>query len=123
MSELSSAQKGFVVRLLILGGLFAGGLILRLIAQGLMGGIENVADMDVFSWISMFSGLAFSIATPVMAIVTLRYGRRHAAAIREHAGLSRLLTIYRILFWLAVLCALLVAAGLMWLATHLGPVR
>jgi len=123
MSELSPVQRGFLIRLGIFVGMLAGGLILKLIAQGLMGGIENVADMNVFSWISMISGVAFSIAAPVMAIVTLRYGRRHAAAIREHAALSRLLTIYRILFWLAVICALLVAAGLIWLGTHLGPVR
>jgi len=107
----------------ILGGLLVAGLALRLVADGLIAGMETTADMNVFSWISMFSGLAFSIATPVMAIVTLRYGRRHEAAIREQAKLSRLLTIYRILFWLAVVCILLVAAGLVWLGTHIGPVR
>jgi polyferredoxin len=123
MVHLSSSQKGFVVRMGVLGGMLVAGLILRLIAEGLISGMETTADMGIFSWISMFSGLAFSIATPVMAIATLRYGRRHEAAIREHAGLSRLLTIYRILFWLAVICVLLVAAGLIWLATHIGPVR
>jgi len=123
MPVLNPAQKGFLVRMGMLGGILAGGLVLRLVADGLIAGMETTADMNVFSWIGMFSGLAFSIVTPVMAIVTLRYGRRHEAAIREHAGLSRLLTIYRILFWLAVVCVLLVAAGLIWLGTHIGPVR
>ncbi len=123
MPVLNLVQKGFLVRMGVLVGILAGGLVLKLIAEGLIAGMETTADMDIFSWISMFSGLAFSIATPVMAIVTLRYGRRHEAAIREHAGISRLLTIYRILFWLVVISVLLVAAGLMWLGTHIGPVR
>jgi len=123
MEGLSSSQKGFVVRMSVLGGILAAGLLLRLIAEGLVSGMETTSDMDMFSWMSMFSGLAFSIATPVMAIATLRYGRRHEAAIREHTGLSRLLTVYRILFWLAAICVLLVVTGVIWLGMHIGPVR
>jgi len=123
MPVLNPAQKGFLVRMGILGGILAGGWILKMIAEGLVAGMESTADMDVFSWISMFSGLAFSVATPVLAIVTLRYGRSHEADIREHAGFSRLLTIYRILFWMVVVAVLLVGAGLIWLGTHIGPVR
>lgn len=103
--------------------ILAGGWILGMMAEGLMGGIQSAADMSVYSWLSMFSGLAFAIASPVMAVVTLRYGRRHEAAIREHAKLSSLLTMYRILFWLAAIGALLLAAFVIWLGTHIGPVR
>jgi len=117
MEHLSSSQKGFVGRMSVLGGILIAGLVLRLIAGGLISGMETTADMG------MFSGLAFSTATPVMAIATLRYGRRHEAAIREHTGLSRLLTVYRILFWLAAICVLLVVTGVIWLGMHIGPVR
>ncbi len=120
---LNPAQKGFLVRIGMLGGILVGGLILKLIAEGLITSMETTVDMDIFSWIGLFSGVVFSIVTPVMAIVTLRYGRRHEAGIREHVGLSRLLTIYRILFWLTIVFVLLVAAGLIWLGTYLGPVR
>ncbi len=123
MPVLNHAQKGFLVWIGILGGILVAGLILKLIAGGLIASMETTADMAMFSWIGMFSGVLFSIVTPVMAIVTLRYGHRHEAGIREQVGLSRLLTIYRILFWLAVVSMLLVAAGLIWLGTHLGPVR
>ncbi len=123
MPVLNTVQKGFLVRIGMLGGILVAGLVLRLIAEGLIAGMETTADMDMFSWIGMFSGLTFSIVTPVMAIVTLRYARRHEAGIREHADFSRLLTIYRILFWLAVVSILLVGAGLIWLGAHLGPVR
>jgi len=107
----------------MLGGMLISGLILRLIADGLIAGMETTADMNIFSWIGMFSGMAFSIATPVVAIIALRYGRKHEADIREHAGLSRLLTVYQILFWLAAICILLVVAGVIWLGMHIGPVR
>ncbi|NOZ37893.1 MAG: hypothetical protein GXP11_07485 [Gammaproteobacteria bacterium] len=123
MSGLNFAQKGFLVRLGILGGILVGGLLLRLVTEGLMGGIQNTEDMNVFSWLSMFSGQVFTIAMPVMAFVTLRYGRRHEAAIRAHAKLSRLLTVYRILFWLVVACTLLIIIFVLWLGTHIGPVR
>ncbi len=123
MSGLNFAQKGFLVRLGLLGGILAGGTILRLTAEGLMGGIQNTEDMHVFSWLSMFSGLVFMIAMPVMAFVTLRYGRRHETVIREHAKLSHLLTVYRILFWLVVACTLLIVIFVLWLGTHIGPVR
>ncbi|HEB55777.1 MAG TPA: hypothetical protein ENI98_05620 [Gammaproteobacteria bacterium] len=123
MPGLNHAQKGFLVRLGLLGSILAGGLILRLIIEGMMDSIQNATDMGVFSWLGMLSGLAFAVATPVMALVTLRYGRRHETAIREHAKLSRLLTVYRILFWLAVICTLLIVVFLLWLGTHIGPVR
>jgi len=121
--QMNAPQKGFASRLAIVAGLVIGGLVLRLIADGLIASMETTADIGVFSWISMFSGLAFSLAAPVIAIVTLRYGRRHEAAIREHAGFSRLLTVYRILFWLAAICVLLAVAGVIWLGMHIGPVR
>lgn len=123
MTVLNPAQKGFLVRIGLLGGILAAESILKLIAEGLMAGIQTAEDMSVFSWLSMFSGLVFTIAMPVMAFVTLRYGRRHETAIREHAKLSRLLTVYRILFWLAVVCTLLLVVFMLWLGTHIGPVR
>ncbi len=123
MTVLNPAQKGFLLRMGILGGIFVGGSILRLVTEGLMSGIQSAEDMGVFSWLSMFSGLVFTIAMPVMAIVTLRYGRRHEVPIREHAKLSRLLTVYRILFWLAVVCTLLLIVFVLWLGTLIGPVR
>jgi len=123
LSELSPVQRGFLIRLVLFLGTLFGGLILGLIAQGLMGGIENETDMNVFSWISMFSGVAFSIAAPVMAIVTLRYGRKHEAEIREHRGFSITLTVYRILFWLWLAALILLGIGIFWLGTHIGPVR
>ncbi len=123
MNKLHPAQKGFLFRLGIFGGILAGGLILRLIADGLMGAIQTVADMNIFSWLSRASGLVFMIATPVMAIVTLRYGRRHEVEIGEHRGLSITLTVYRILFWLWVAALILLGIGIFWLGTHLGPVR
>ncbi|VAX14652.1 hypothetical protein MNBD_GAMMA24-2621 [hydrothermal vent metagenome] len=123
MSGLNSVQRGFFVRMGVLGGILAGGLILRLVIEGSIAGIETSTDMNIFSWLGMLSGLAFSLATPVMAVVTLRYGRRHEAAIREHAKLSRLLTVYRILFWLTFICILLMVVFVLWLGTHIGPVR
>ncbi len=120
---MNASQRGFANRLGIVVGLVLAGLVLSATAKGLMGGIENVADMNVFSWISMFSGVAFSIAVPVMAIVTLRYGRKHEAEIREHRGFSITLTVYRILFWLWLAALILLGIGIFWLGTHIGPVR
>lgn len=123
MLALNSTQKGFLIRISLLAATLTAGLILKLIAKSLITGMETTADMSVFSLLGMFSAMSFMIAMPIIAIVTLRYGYKHEAAIREHAILSRLLTIYRILFWLTVTGVLITAIGLIWFATHLGPVR
>ena len=123
ISALNTAQKGFLIRFSILTATLTAGLILKLIAKGQIAGMETTADMNVFSLLGMFSGMSIMIAMPIIAIVTLRYGRRHEADIREHAILSRLLTVYRVLFWLTVIGILITVIGLIWFATHLGPVR
>jgi len=111
MSKLSHVQKGFVVRLLILGGLFAGGLILQLIVK--IAGSHNL--------LGMIGGLALMVASPVIFILTLRYGKKHETEIREHTGLATVLTIYRILFWLwvaFVVLGVIYFGGLAVLFTH-----
>jgi len=120
---MNASQRGFANRLGIVVGLVLAGLVLSAAARGLMGGIENVADMNVFSGLSMVSGLLLMLATPVVAIVTLRYGKRYEVEIREHRSLSLALTVYRILFWLWVAAVVLLGLGVFWLGTHIGPVR
>jgi len=119
MSELSSVQKGFVVRLLVLGGLFAGGLMLQLIVK--LGGSHGLSGMNVSAWVGMIGGLALMVASPVISILTLLYGKKHETEIRERPGLAAALTIYRILFWLCVGFVVLGAiffGGLAVLFTH-----
>jgi len=116
-SELSPAQKGFVVRLLILGGLFAVGVILRLVHVG----GHDLSSMNVSAWVGMVGGLALMVASIVISILTLRYGKKHETDIRERSGLAAALTIYRILFWLWVASVVLGAiffGGLAVLFTH-----
>ncbi|PCH54052.1 MAG: hypothetical protein COC22_01060 [Flavobacteriaceae bacterium] len=119
MSELNPSQKGFVVRLLILGGLFAGGLILQLIVK--VGGSHGLSGMNVSAWVGMIGVLALMVASLVISILTLRYGKRHETEIRKRSGLAIALTIYRILFWLWVAFVVLGAiffGGLAVLFTH-----
>jgi len=124
LSELSPIQKGFVVRLLILGGLLlAAGWVLKLIAYGLSASVRDMADMNVFSWVKIVGGLVLMTATPVISMHTLRYGKRHEVEIRERAGLAAALTIYRVLFWLLAATLLLLGMGIFWLVANFGPVH
>ncbi len=119
MSELSPAQKGFVVRLLILGGLFAGGLMLQLIVK--VGGSHGLSGMNVSAWVGMVGGLTLMVASIVISILTLRYGKKHETDIRERPGPAAALTIYRILFWLwvaSVVLGVIFFGGLAVLFTH-----
>lgn len=118
---MNAPQKGFANRLGIVVGLTLVGMVLSTVAKGSMGGIETMADMNVFSWLIMVSGLLLMLATPVVAIVTLRYGKRHEAEIRAHSTLSLALTVFRVLFWTwvgFVLLAILFFGGIAVLFTH-----
>jgi len=117
---MNTSQKGFANRLGIVAGLVLVGL-LSAVAKSAMAGIETMADMNVFSWLIMASGLLLMFATPVAAIVALRYGKLHETEIRAHSGLSLALTVYRILFWTwagSVLLAILFFGGMAVLFTH-----
>ncbi len=115
-------QKAFLIRLVVVVIASLAGLLLMFIADSRISDMETTADMNTFSWLNTSSGLMF-LAASIMSIVTLRYGRNHEAAIREHATVSILLTAYRILFWLACITTLLAVAFLIWLGLHIGPVR
>jgi ABC-type uncharacterized transport system permease subunit len=120
MPSLNPSQKGFAVRLAIVAALTLVGFVLAALTKSGMPGMETNQDMNSFSLLNMV-GVFLFIATPWIAIGTLRYGRRHETEIREHSGLSRLLTLYRILFWLQVAILLLAAlffGGLTVLFTH-----
>ena len=117
MSELSPAQKGFVVRLLILGALLAVGVILQLAHVG----GHDLSNMNVSAWVGVIGGLALMVASPVISILTLLYGKKHETEIRERPGLAAALTIYRILFWLwvaSVVLGVIFFGGIAVLFTH-----
>ena len=118
----NQSQKGFMERLATVVALLLGGWGLTMLADNRIADMETAAEMNTYSWLNMLSGLLFA-ASMVAVIVTLRYGRRHEAAIREHKSISRLLTAYRLLFWLSFVASLLGAAILLWFVLHLGPVR
>jgi len=123
MPEFTQPQKAFLARLGVVIALVVAGAVLSAVARGLVSGMETVADMNAYSWLGMVAGLLLTFAAPVAAIITLRYGKRHEAAIREHRGLSMMLTAYRILFWLWVAAIVLLGLGIFWLGAHIGPVR
>ena len=120
MPMLNKSQKGFVKRVATVFVLTLVGIVLGALAKSGIGGMETNSDMNGFSLLNKI-GLFLLVATPWIAIDTLRYGRRYEAEIREHSGLSRLLTAYRILFWLQVVLVLLAGlffGGLAVLFTH-----
>jgi len=119
---MNALQKAFITRLMVFLALFLAGLVLMFIADSHISDMESMADTSGHSWLSTASGWLFAAAV-VMSIATLRYGRRHEAAIRERALTAVLLKIFRTLFWLACAASALAAAALIWLALHLGPVR
>ena len=122
MAGWNQRQKGFIKSLATVIAFMLAGLLVASVADGRISQMETAADMAVFSWLKMFSGWLFA-ASALWAIVTFRYGRKHADAIREQTGFSRLLTAYGILFWLSLLVFMLAAAIVIWAGMHLGPVR
>lgn len=119
---LKIPQKGFLLRFVVVVTLLLVGLLLMFVADSRNAGRETAAGIDNDSWLNMLSGWMF-LGSTVMSIVTLRYGSRHEAVIRENKSLSRLLTVYRTLFWLSVVSSLIAALILAWFVMHLGPVR
>lgn len=122
MSELNPAQKGFMQWLATVIGLLLAGLLLAFVADSRIADMETAADMTIYSWIKIIGGWLFAAST-LSSILALRYGGRHKTEICEQVGFCRLLTIYRVMFWMAFTSVLLVIAGLIWLGAHLGPVR
>lgn len=119
---MNTSQKLFVNGLVVVVALSLAGGMLTFVASSRVSNMETLADINTFSWLNMASGLLFVVAL-IMSIVTLRYGSRHKAAIQEHAIVSLLLKVYRILFWLACVATLLIIAFSIWLGLHIGPVR
>jgi len=120
MPSLNPYQKGFVVRVAILAALVLIGIVLAMLAKSGMAGLETNSGTNGFSLLNMI-GVIMLVVEPWIAIATLLYGRRYEAEIREHPGVSRLLTVYRIVFWLQVVILLLAAlffAGMLVLFTH-----
>jgi len=122
VSQPNQQQKGFLKWLAMIFASALGGWALMVIAESRIADMETTADMATYSWLNIGGGLLLVIAN-LSAIATLIYGRRHEAEIREHRSFSRLLTVYRFLFWLSVTVSLLAGAFLIWVATHMGPVR
>ncbi len=120
---VSELQKGFVVRVTIVVALLLAGLVLTMLSDSLIAGMETASDMNMYSWLKMIVGLLLFAATPLAAMITLHYGGRHKEAIRENTNLFRLLTIYRILFWLSIVVIVVAIVIVFWLAMHLGSVR
>jgi hypothetical protein len=122
MSQLNQAQGGFLKWLAAAAASLLGGWALMMIADSRIAGIETAADVATYSGLNTVAGLLFMVSG-MSSIATLIYGRRHELAIRELKNFSRLLTAFRILFWISVIASLLAAAFLIWIAMHIGPVR
>jgi len=122
MPSLNPYQKGFVVRVATLVALVLVSIVLAMLANRGVAGMETNSATKSFSILILnLIGAIMLVVEPWIAIATLLYGRRHEAEIREHSGLSVLLTLYRILFWFQVAVLLLAAlffGGVLVLLTH-----
>lgn len=118
---MNSWQKGFLYRLLLVFGLPLLGSLLMWLGDGQVLPLPAAGDAQP-ALLAQLGGLLMLLGS-ILSITTLRYGKRYKANISRTRKFAALLLTYRLLFWISVVVSVLSGVLLIWLVTHLGPVR